>query len=77
MTTTLKIADHATRANLEAEFLRRLFAADARVWRERMQARDRIVSSRPVRRHNPQIEPAPRESPTIFEEPVSFGRLSS
>lgn len=76
MTYTSSHPEHATRANLEAEFLRRLFARDNRVWRERVDARDRIVSSRPVRRHNPQIEKAPRKSPTIFEEPVSFGRLS-
>jgi hypothetical protein len=73
MTSTSK---HPENATLETEFLRRLFARDDRVWRERMAARDRIVSSRPVRRHNPQIEKARPASLSPFEEPVSFGRLS-
>ncbi len=49
--------------------------ADAIVWRERQDARDRIVASRPVRRQNPQIMKAARPSLTVFEEPVSFGRV--
>jgi hypothetical protein len=74
-TSTNKSSEHATRANLEAEFLRRLFARDAHVWRERMTARDSIVASRPVRRQNPQIEKAPREAPSIFEDAFSIGRF--
>lgn len=62
---------HATVETLLAAAMR----ADAIVWRERQDARDRIVASRPVRRQNPQIMKAARPSLTVFEEPVSFGRV--
>ncbi len=60
--------EHASRESLETEFLRRLFARDARIWRERIATRDRLMSRDAVTRHNPQIEKAPREAPSIFED---------
>jgi hypothetical protein len=67
---------HASRESLETEFLRRLFARDARVWRQRIAMRDSLLSRDSVTRSNPQIEKAPRQSPSIFEDSHSLGRLS-
>ncbi len=70
-----KDSEHATREQLEAELLRRLMLRDARVYAERMEARDTITAHEPVRRQNPQLKKAPRPSLSIFEAPASFGSL--
>jgi len=63
-----KSPKHATRAELEAQYLTALMRRDAHVFAERMLARDRLMSRDSVTRYNPQIEKAPRESPSIFED---------
>jgi len=66
-----------TRSELEAAFLRALAARDMAVWRQRMAARDSIVSRSQVRRLNPtylENQPA-RGSVSPFEDAYSIGRL--
>lgn len=68
----------ATRAELEARYLRALMSRDAEIWRGRMVARDSIVSKSQVRRRNPTYgtnQPA-RESLSPFEDAYSIGSLT-
>jgi hypothetical protein len=67
----------ASRAELETELLTRLMRRDAHVWRERMTARDRIVSRSQVRRENPTYLSTQSVHPSLspFEEAYSIGRL--
>jgi len=68
----------ARRAALEAELLTRLAQRDMRVWRERMAARDSIMSNSQVQRFNPtykENQPArPSLSPFDPDASFSFGR---
>jgi hypothetical protein len=78
MTTTSQTSNLASRAALEVELLTRLMQRDADVWRDRMDARDRIVSKSQVRRANPTYrsnQPV-RESASPFEDSYSIGRLT-
>jgi hypothetical protein len=78
MTTTSPTSNLASRAALEVELLTRLMQRDADVWRDRMEARDRIVSKSQVRRANPtyRSEQPARESVSPFEDSYSIGRLA-
>jgi hypothetical protein len=77
MTTSPTSSNLARRDELEAEYLRRLFARDAVVWRDRMAARDCIVSWSEVKRVNPTYaSEQPRESVSPFEDSYSIGRRS-
>jgi hypothetical protein len=78
VTSTSSASNLASREQLEVEYLRRLFARDADIWRERMSARDSIVSKAQVRRVNPtyRSEQPARESVSPFEDSYSVGRLT-
>ena len=77
MTNTPTSSNLATRTELEARYLRALMRRDAGIWRERMTARDRIVSWTEVKRVNPTYasEQPAHEDVSPFEEPFSIGRL--
>lgn len=65
------------RGELEAAYLRALMQRDAVIWRQRMTARDSIVSRSQIRRSNPtylENQPA-RGSVSPFEDAYSIGRL--
>jgi hypothetical protein len=77
MTTNNPTSSTLARAELETRYLVALMRRDAEIWRQRMEARDRIVSNSQVRRLNPtylENQPA-RESVSPFEDAYSIGRL--
>ena len=77
MTTIPTSPNLATRADLETRLLTALMERDAVIYRERMAARDSIVSKSQVRRTNPTYLSERSTLPSLspFEEPCSLGRL--
>jgi hypothetical protein len=77
MTTNNPTLPNLARVELETRYLVALMRRDAGIWRQRMIARDSIVSRSQVRRLNPtylENQPA-RGSVSPFEDAYSIGRL--